>query len=107
MLLWATDNPAALAASQRLAPLLAGIEDPYLRAMTQLVVAWTSPIAGDHGGALRQALVALQELRSQDEPYWTAVAALSAGYLETAAGRYDDALLHGREDKMIPRRPSA
>ena len=53
-LLWAAvatanevhDDTAALAASQRLAPLLGGIEDPYLQAMCQLVIAWTSPITG-------------------------------------------------------------
>ena len=38
-------------------------------------MAWTSPIAGDFDGALREALVALEELRGQDEPFWTAVAA--------------------------------
>ena len=91
------DDPAALDASQRLAPLLPGIEDPYLHAMSQLVMAWTAPITGDFDGALRQALASLEELRGQDELYWTAVAALSACYLETAAGRHDDALRHAHE----------
>ena len=36
------DDQAALAARERLAPLLDGIEDPYLRAVSQLVMAWTS-----------------------------------------------------------------
>jgi tetratricopeptide (TPR) repeat protein len=65
--------------------------------MSQLVLAWTSPVTGDLGGALRGLLATLEELRGQDEPYWTAVAALSAAYIETAAGRYDDALRHVRE----------
>src|SRR5262249_21133637 len=59
-----------------------------------LVIAWTAPLAGDFDGALAGLLASLAELRGLDEPYWTAVAALSAGYLETGAGRYDDALGH-------------
>ena len=81
-LLWAAavtanqagDGAAALAARERLGPLLAEIHDPYLRAVSQLAMAWTSTIAGDFDGAIRQASVALEELRGQDEPYWTAVA---------------------------------
>jgi predicted ATPase len=91
------DDTAALAASRRLAPLLGGIKDPYLQAMCQLVIAWTSPITGDLEGALRQALGSLAALHAQDETYWTAVAALSAGYLETTAGHLDDALRHAEE----------
>jgi predicted ATPase len=63
------DDPAALAASELLGPLLERIEDPYLHTMSQLVMAWTSPITGDFDGALRQALISLEELRDQDEPY--------------------------------------
>ena len=62
--------------AERLAPLLDGIEDPYLRAVSQLVMAWTSAIVGDFDSALREALVALEQLRGQDEPFWTALAAL-------------------------------
>jgi predicted ATPase len=95
------DDTAALAASQRLAPLLGGIEDPYLHAMCQLVIGWTSPITGDFDGALEQALGSLAALRAQDETYWTAVAALSAGYLETTAGHLDDALRHVQEARDL------
>jgi len=95
------DDTAALAASQRLAPLLGGIEDPYLQAMCQLATAWTSPVTGDIGGALRQALESLAALRAQNETYWTAVAALSAGYLETTAGHLDDALRHAEEARDL------
>ena len=66
------DDAAALAARQRLAPLLAGIEDPFLHAVSQLAMAWTSPIAGDFDGALREAAASLEELRGQDEPVLTA-----------------------------------
>jgi predicted ATPase len=108
-LLWAAvatanevhDDTAALAASQRLAPLLGGIEDPYLQAMCQLVIAWTSPITGDLDDALRQALGSLAALRAQNETYWTAVAALSASYLETTAGHLDDALRHAQEARDL------
>ncbi|MGN6175921.1 MAG: ATP-binding protein, partial [Streptosporangiaceae bacterium] len=99
-LLWAAvatatsvhDDPAALAASQRLAPQLDRIEDPFLHALCQLALAWVSPITGDVDGAIRQALASREQLRGQDEPYWTAVAAVSAGYLELALGHDDDAL---------------
>jgi len=98
------DDTAALAASQPLALLLGGIEDPYLRAMCQLVIAWTSPITGDFDGALRQALGSLAALGAQDETYWTAVAALSAGYLETTAGHLDDALRHVQQARDLAER---
>ncbi len=88
------DDQAALAARERLAPLLDGIADPYLGAVAQLVMAWTSGIAGDFDGALRGALVSLEQLRGQDEPFWTALAVYTAGLVETTIGRYDDALPH-------------
>jgi predicted ATPase len=108
-LLWTTmvaatevgDDATALNARQRLAPLLAEVDEPYLRAVSQLAMAWTSPIDGDFDGALRDALGAIDQLRGQDEPYWTAVAVLSAGYLEMAVGRYDEALRHLREARDL------
>jgi tetratricopeptide (TPR) repeat protein len=57
-------------------------------------MAWASTVAGDSGGAIRQALVLVAELRGQEEPYWTAVAVLTVGYIEKAVGPYDDALRH-------------
>ncbi len=99
------DDAAALAARQRLAPLLAGISDPFLHAVSQLAMAWTSPIAGDVDGALREVTVSLEELRGQDEPVFTAMAAFTAGSLETAVGRYDDALRHLREARELAEQP--
>jgi predicted ATPase len=98
-LLWAAavtanqagDGAAALAASQQLAPLLPEIRDPYLHAVSQLAMSWAATISGDLDSATRQASAALEELRSQDEPYWTAVALVTVGSDERAAGRYDDA----------------
>jgi predicted ATPase len=95
------DDTAALAAGQSLAPLLGGIEDPYLQAMCRLAIGWTSPIAGDVDGALRQVLGALEALRAQDETYWAAVAGLSASYLEITAGHLDDALRHAEEARDL------
>jgi hypothetical protein len=91
------DDPAALAARGRLGSLLESIQDPYLHAVSQLVMAWSAPIADDLDGALRGALDSLEALRGQDEPYWTAVALATTGFVETAAGRSDDATRHMSE----------
>jgi tetratricopeptide (TPR) repeat protein len=99
------DDTAALAARQRLAPLLTGIGDPFLHAVSQLAMAWTLPIAGDFDGALREVTVSLEELRGQDEPVFTAIAAFTAGSVETALGRYDDALRHLREARDRAEQP--
>jgi tetratricopeptide (TPR) repeat protein len=95
------DDAAALAARQRLAPLLAGIGDPFLHAACQLAMGWTLPITGDIDGALREVAVALDELRGQDEPVFTGFAAFTAGSLNTALGRYDDALRSMREARDL------
>jgi predicted ATPase len=88
------DDAAVLVARERLAPLLDGIRDPYLRAVAHLAMARTSPVVGDFGGALREASVSLEQLRGQDEPFWTAAAGLTVGSGEITVGRYDDALGH-------------
>ena len=73
------DDAAALAARQRLGPLLAGIEDPFLHAICQVAIAWASPITGDCDGALREVSASLEQLRGQDEPLWTTLAAYTVG----------------------------
>jgi len=98
------DDTAALAARQRLAPLLTGIQDPFLHATSQLALAWTLPITGDFDGALREVTVALEELRAQDEPVFTALAAFTAGTMDIALDRYDDALRHLREARDLAER---
>ena len=98
------DDMAALADRQRLAPLLAGIGDPFLHAACQLAMGWTLPITGDLDGALREVTVALDELRGQDEPVFTAFAVFTAGSLNTALGRYDDALRDLREARGLAER---
>jgi predicted ATPase len=86
------DDTTALGASQQLAGLREEIGDPFLHAAIQLAIAWSAPITGDFGGALRAASAALDELRSQDEPLWTALAAGTLGSMQTTAGLCDDAL---------------
>jgi hypothetical protein len=95
------DDAIALAARQRLAPLLEAITDPYLHAASQLAMAWTSPIIGDLDGALREASVSLEEFRGQDEPLGTTSAGLTLGSVETTVGRYDDALRHLTEARDL------
>jgi hypothetical protein len=51
---------------------------------------WASLAAGDPDGAIRHESASLEELRGQDEPYWTAAAALSVGSIQAAIGRDDD-----------------
>jgi predicted ATPase len=98
------DDAAALAARDRLTPLLAGIQEPFLHATSQLVMASISAVAGDFDGALRGALASLERLRAQDEPFWAAVAASTAGVEELAQGRYDDALGHLTEVRDLGER---
>ena len=95
------DRAAALAASQRLAPLLAHIDDPYLRAVSGMAMGWASMIAGDPDGAIRRVSASLEELRGQDEPYWTTTAVLSVGSFQAAIGRDDDAVRHLSEAREL------
>jgi len=93
-----------LAARQRLAPLLERIQDPYLRAVSELAMAWTAPAAGDPDDALGGALAALERLRGQDEPLWTALAVSTAGVMETIVGRHDAAQRHlGEAHDLVQR----
>jgi predicted ATPase len=95
------DGQAAQAASQRLESLLPRISDPYLHAVSQLAMAGVSAVVGDFDRALRTESVSLEELRGQDEPYWTTVATLTYGLVETAMGRPEAALGHLREARAL------
>jgi predicted ATPase len=88
------DDQMALTARERLASLLDGIEDPFLRAVSGLVMAWSSGIAGDFDDALQGTSVCLDQFRAQNEPFWTALAAYTAGLVEMTVGRDDDARRH-------------
>jgi predicted ATPase len=91
------DDAAARAAGERLRSLLPTIGDPYLHAVGELAAAITSAVTGDLDDAVRGASAALAELRSQDEPFWTALALITLGPIETTLGRFDDAGTHMRE----------
>jgi ATP/maltotriose-dependent transcriptional regulator MalT len=95
------DDTAALAARRRMAPLLAGPQDPFLHATSRLIMSWILPITSDFEGSLREATGALEELRGQDEPVFTAIAAVSAAVMEMVLGRYDWALRHLREARAL------
>ncbi len=95
------DDEAALAARERLCSLLPEIEDPFLEAVGKLALAWSSPIADDFDSALRAASASLEQLRGQDEPFWTALAIGSLGSVETAVGCYGGALRHLREMRNL------
>jgi tetratricopeptide (TPR) repeat protein len=98
------DDQAVLAARQRLGPLLAGIDDPFLQAVSGLAMAWTAPVVGDLDGALRGALASLEQFRGQDEPFWTGLAVSTAGIVETIVGRHDDAQRHLGEARDLGKR---
>jgi hypothetical protein len=91
------DDSTALAARPRLAAMQDEIGDPLLRAIAQLAIAWASPITGDFDSSLLAVSAALEELRSQREPLWTALAAGSLAWQEASAGRIDDALRYLQE----------
>jgi predicted ATPase len=96
------EDHATLATSQRLESLLARIrDDPYLHTVSQLAIVGIATVAGDFDGALRRELACLEELRGQDEPYWTTVAIVTCGLVETALGRHEAALGHLREARAL------
>jgi ATP/maltotriose-dependent transcriptional regulator MalT len=69
--------------------------------ISQLAMAGISTVVGDFEGALRGESASLEELRGQDEPYWTTVATLTYGLVETAMGRLEAALGHLREARAL------
>jgi predicted ATPase len=96
------DQPMLAAAGQRLESLLANIrDDPYLHTVSQMAMAGIATVAGDFDGALRTELACLEELHGQDEPYWTTVAVITCGLVETAMGRHEAALGHLREARAL------
>src|SRR5262249_11054073 len=98
------DDTAALAAREPLEALLAGIQDPFLPSVSQLAAAWTAPIVDDFDNALHWALACLEELRAQDEPFWTALTLGTLGFLEIGVGRDDEALSHLNESRDLAER---
>jgi tetratricopeptide (TPR) repeat protein len=95
------DDQAAQAVRQRLEPLLPEIRDPFLSAVADLFMAWTTPITGDLEQALREVSACLDKLRGQDEPFFTSVAEFTASTIETALGRYDRARRHLSKSRVL------
>jgi predicted ATPase len=95
------DDEMALSVQQRLTPLLDLVEDPYLRAVSRLVASWAAGIAGDLDRALADVADSLEQVRAEGELFWTALAAYTSGLVETAVGRYDDALRHLTEMREL------
>jgi predicted ATPase len=95
------DDQAALAARERLGLTLDSIQDRFLLALSHLAMAWSLPVTGDFDGAAQEASVSLEQFHAQDEPFWTALTAFTAGSLETSVGLYDDALRHLREARDL------
>src|SRR6185437_8197872 len=90
------DDAAAPDARERLTPASEAINDtdPFLYALSRQTTAGLSAIEGDLDRALSDARASTDQLRTMDEPFWTAVALLQVGFLEIIVGRRDDALEH-------------
>jgi tetratricopeptide (TPR) repeat protein len=95
------DDEAAQAVRQRLEPLLPEIRDPFLSAVADLFMAWSTPITGDFEQALREVSACLDKLRGQDEPFFTSIAEFTASTIDTALGRYDQALRHLSKSRVL------
>jgi predicted ATPase len=91
------DDAAALTARARLEPLLGALDDPFLAAVSHLAIAWILPIVDDFDGALREASLCREQLRDQDEPFWTAISMSTLGEVDMAVGRLDEALSYLRQ----------
>ena len=98
------DDPAALSARQRLAPLLDEVGDPFLRALCDLALASNLSPRRRPGRRPAGGIGEPGRLRGQDAPFWIASAGISLGSLETAVGRDDDALGHLTEVRDLAER---
>ncbi|WP_196279676.1 DUF4062 domain-containing protein [Catellatospora paridis] len=91
------DEAAAVRAYRQLEPLRDRVQDPRLRALSYVAMAWTAPLVGGDGdgdGVLREALASLEQLRGLEEPFWTALMLTAAATVERTLGRCDDAVRH-------------
>jgi predicted ATPase len=95
------DAGAARATRARMVPLLDEIGDPYVAAVSTLLMAWGSALVRDVDGAHRGLIAALERLRSLDEPMWTALALVSVGPVEMALGHHEDGLRHVMEAQWL------
>lgn len=86
------DAAAGSDASERLTPLLDDLDDPYVAAVSYLLMSWISALNHDLDVAQRRLSTAVDKLRQLDEPMWTAVAVLTSGSLALPSGQLDIAL---------------
>jgi predicted ATPase len=91
------NDTAAVSAGERIGPLLNRIDDPFLGAVAKLAMAWTAPIVEALDESVRQASKSLEQLRTQDEPFWTALALGTLGTVEAYIDHVEDANTHLRE----------
>jgi predicted ATPase len=89
------EDHATPTTSKRLESLLPDIsDDAYLQAVSQVAMAGIATVGGDIEAALRRWLACMEGLQDRDEPYWTTVATVTCGLLETALGNHEAALAH-------------
>jgi predicted ATPase len=80
-----------LSAAEEAAPLIAELDEPYLRASSALVTAMILPLTGDMGGALAAGQQALAMLREADEPFLLGLALTAVGSFHMVVGDLEDA----------------
>jgi predicted ATPase len=88
------DYTEALAAGERLRPLLGEIDDLYLQAVSHLAMLWIATFLDDFDDALREASLGYRLLSHKDEPVWAAIATTNLGALEIALGHRNTGLFH-------------
>lgn len=86
-----SDDESARTACRRLGAVLEHVEDPYLAAVSQLLIAWTSVLLRDLAGARDDLNDALARLQALDEPMWGALALIFCGSVESALGDHERA----------------
>lgn len=98
------DAVAAQATGERLAALLEAVNDPYLDAVSRLLMSWTSMLVRDLDAAQGGVSDALDRLRRLDEPMWTALALLTSASVASAQGQHDDSLRLATEAHQLAER---
>jgi predicted ATPase len=86
-----------LSAAEEAGPLIAALDEPYLRASAALVRAMILPLTGDMAGALAVGQEALALLREADEPFLLGLALTAVGSFHMVVGDLDEARRLQRE----------
>lgn len=80
------DTDDARGTAARLAALLDDVDDPYLVAVSQLLLGWAATLVDDVPVARARLADALERLRGLDEPMWTALALVAGGSVAALLG---------------------